>query len=254
VVRIQLLHQYHIDKLYRHRVATGTKYYYVVSAVSNGVETLNSAEAILQYPKLTGTLWNPRFVNNIGTQFTKLLTVTWTRFLTVLQQTAAGWDWILGKVWGMSLHKLILPAFRLWTAHDRGIFQGANKEDFSDAVTLFTITSLPGSGTLTSVDVDNPTGFRYVAICPRTAVMEILQSCSFSVHGRWGEWWCAFGDINDDGNINSTDLQMLKRHLLRSIRLTEKQLLNADTNRDGRVDSTDLALLKRYILRVITTL
>jgi len=33
------------------------------------------------------------------------------------------------------------------------------------------------------------------------------------------------GDINDDGNINSTDLQMLKRHLLRSIRLTEKQLL-----------------------------
>jgi len=62
------------------------------------------------------------------------------------------------------------------------------------------------------------------------------------------------GDINDDGNINSTDLQMLKRHLLRSIRLTEKQLLNADTNRDGRVDSTDLALLKRYILRVITTL
>nr|3MPC_A Chain A, Fn3-like protein [Acetivibrio thermocellus ATCC 27405]3MPC_B Chain B, Fn3-like protein [Acetivibrio thermocellus ATCC 27405] len=33
-------------------VATGTKYYYVVSAVSNGVETLNSAEAILQYPKL----------------------------------------------------------------------------------------------------------------------------------------------------------------------------------------------------------
>jgi len=65
-----------------------------------------------------------------------------------------------------------------------GIFQGANKEDFSDAVTLFTITSLPGSGTLTSVDVDNPTASAMSAICPRTAVMEILQSCSFSYTGR----------------------------------------------------------------------
>jgi hypothetical protein len=59
------------------------------------------------------------------------------------------------------------------------------------------------------------------------------------------------GDINDDGSIDSSDLQMLKRHLLRKNLLTGTSLLNADVNKDGSVDSTDCTLLKRYILRVI---
>jgi len=111
-------------------------------------------------------------------------------------------------------------------------------------VTLFTITSLPGSGTLTSVDVDNPTGFRYVRyLSPDGSNGNIAELQFFGTPAGEENDDVHLGDINDDGNINSTDLQMLKRHLLRSIRLTEKQLLNADTNRDGRVDSTDLALL-----------
>ncbi|HPD01091.1 MAG TPA: dockerin type I repeat-containing protein, partial [Acetivibrio sp.] len=53
------------------------------------------------------------------------------------------------------------------------------------------------------------------------------------------------------GSIDSSDLQLLKRHLLRKSLLTGASLANADVNRDGSVDSTDCTLLKRYILRII---
>lgn len=48
------------------------------------------------------------------------------------------------------------------------------------------------------------------------------------------------GDVNADGTINSSDITVLKRYLLRRITLTEEMLLNADTNGDGAVNSSDL--------------
>jgi glucuronoarabinoxylan endo-1,4-beta-xylanase len=61
------------------------------------------------------------------------------------------------------------------------------------------------------------------------------------------------GDVNGDEEINSTDITILKRHLLKKTLLTGENLSNADTNGDGEVNSTDLTLLKRYILRKITS-
>jgi alpha-galactosidase len=43
-----------------------------------------------------------------------------------------------------------------------GLFQGANSADFSDAVTLFTITAQPPAGLFTSVAITNTAAFRYV--------------------------------------------------------------------------------------------
>ena len=59
------------------------------------------------------------------------------------------------------------------------------------------------------------------------------------------------GDIDGDGSIDSLDLQLLNRHVLRKRLLTGTSLLNADVNKDGRIDSMDVTLLKRYILRTI---
>ncbi len=43
-----------------------------------------------------------------------------------------------------------------------GIFQGANQTNFSDAVTLYTVTTQPPSGVFTSVSITNTSAFRYV--------------------------------------------------------------------------------------------
>lgn len=59
------------------------------------------------------------------------------------------------------------------------------------------------------------------------------------------------GDVNSDGSIDSTDLQLVKRHILNKRPLEGMGLINADVNRDKSVDSTDVTLLKRYILRKI---
>jgi autotransporter-associated beta strand protein len=43
-----------------------------------------------------------------------------------------------------------------------GVFQGANQPDFSDAVTLFTVSTQPTAGVLTSQVITNQSPFRYV--------------------------------------------------------------------------------------------
>lgn len=43
-----------------------------------------------------------------------------------------------------------------------GLFQGSNTADFSNAVTLATVTVVPSTGILTTIAVDEPTAFRYV--------------------------------------------------------------------------------------------
>lgn len=60
------------------------------------------------------------------------------------------------------------------------------------------------------------------------------------------------GDLNSDGEVNSTDYAGLRRHILNITTLTGTALLNADLNKDSLVNSTDYALMKRYILGSIS--
>ncbi|MFZ5986986.1 MAG: alpha/beta hydrolase-fold protein [Bacillota bacterium] len=61
------------------------------------------------------------------------------------------------------------------------------------------------------------------------------------------------GDLNEDGNINSTDLTLMKRYLLRIIDDLPAQddLKAADLNKDRLINSTDYTILKRYVLGII---
>ncbi|MFZ5987715.1 MAG: cellulase family glycosylhydrolase [Bacillota bacterium] len=61
------------------------------------------------------------------------------------------------------------------------------------------------------------------------------------------------GDLNNDDMVNSTDLTLMKRYILKIVNSlpAEDDLFAADLNMDYKVDSTDLTILKRYILKII---
>jgi arabinan endo-1,5-alpha-L-arabinosidase len=65
-----------------------------------------------------------------------------------------------------------------------------------------------------------------------------------------------YGDVNQDGEVDSLDVTYLKRYILKSkdFELPEYGLLAADVDGDGIVDSLDLTYLKRYVLRKVTEL
>jgi len=65
-----------------------------------------------------------------------------------------------------------------------------------------------------------------------------------------------YGDVNGDGKVNSSDLAVLKRYMLRVISdfpSPEGKKLG-DLNRDGNINSTDYSILKRYILKAIESI
>lgn len=62
------------------------------------------------------------------------------------------------------------------------------------------------------------------------------------------------GDVNEDGLVDSLDLTVLKRYVLRKIDDSKIAKRLADVNEDGVIDSLDVSILKRYILRKIPKL
>ncbi len=63
------------------------------------------------------------------------------------------------------------------------------------------------------------------------------------------------GDVNKDGKITSTDLLLVKRHLVAGDKkewiLTGDDFKEADINKDGQMTATDLLLMKRLLLKQI---
>ena len=56
------------------------------------------------------------------------------------------------------------------------------------------------------------------------------------------------GDINGDGDIDISDLAMVKSRLLEKITFSNDKALAADINNDKSVDISDLAMIKGYLL------
>ena len=56
------------------------------------------------------------------------------------------------------------------------------------------------------------------------------------------------GDVNADRKVDSTDYLMLKRYVLGTYELADKNKQCADVNADGGIDTTDYLMTKRHVL------
>jgi glucuronoarabinoxylan endo-1,4-beta-xylanase len=145
----------------------GTTYYYVVSAVNAGGESANSDQASATpttAPKLTGAIigtagsWG-----GSGNTIAKVFDNNLTTFFDAPDGNGA---WV-GLDFGAGVSNVITrinycPRSDFPSRMVGGIFQGANQADFSDAVTLFTITTQPATGVFTTARINNASAFRYV--------------------------------------------------------------------------------------------
>jgi len=146
--------------------ANCTTYFYKVSAINNIGEGADSSPAGLSFgAKLNGgTL--------IGTAGSFGNVATTTKAAAVDGNLDTFFDGPSGSAWvgydlgatGQSVITRVRYAPRA-TFQARmvgGVFQGANAADFSDAVTLFTVTVQPAGGMLTEQTISNTAPYRYV--------------------------------------------------------------------------------------------
>lgn len=63
-----------------------------------------------------------------------------------------------------------------------------------------------------------------------------------------------YGDINEDGKINSADVILIRRYIGNTQKFNEKQLLVADVNKDGVIDFVDIDVLRKFIIGDINKL
>ncbi|HUZ08089.1 MAG TPA: carbohydrate-binding protein [Candidatus Paceibacterota bacterium] len=139
-------------------------YYYVVSAVIGGSETTNSPEAAVRFPKLTGgIIGTAGSWGGSGNTITNVFDGDLTTFFDAPDGNGA---WV-GLDFGVGASNVIVrinycPRSGLESRMVGGLFQGANQADFSDAVTLFTVTNQAATGVFTSASIKNTAAFRYV--------------------------------------------------------------------------------------------
>jgi fibronectin type 3 domain-containing protein len=144
--------------------SVGAGYFYAVSAVVGGSETANSAVAALSFPELTGAIIGTSgSYNNSGNTITNVFD---NNLGTFFDGPTANGCWA-GLDFGAGVSNVITqinycPRSASGSRMVGGIFQGANQPNFSDAVTLYTVTTTPASGVFTPASIANTAVFRYV--------------------------------------------------------------------------------------------
>ncbi len=63
-----------------------------------------------------------------------------------------------------------------------------------------------------------------------------------------------YGDTDQDGKVDLSDLTKLSQYMLKDVSLTGDALKAADCNGDGTVDIRDIALLKQFVMNDAVTL
>ncbi len=164
---------------------SGIEYFYVVSAVAGGVEGLDSAEAALDYPELSGSIIGT--AGSWGGSGNTIDKVFDNDFNTFFDAPNGNGAWV-GLDFGSGSSNVVArinycPRSGFESRMVGGIFQGANQLDFSDAVTLYTIATQPASGAFTSVDIAGSATFRYIRyLSPDNGFGNVaeLEFCGYS--------------------------------------------------------------------------
>lgn len=64
---------------------------------------------------------------------------------------------------------------------------------------------------------------------------------------------CNLGDANGDGEVSSSDLLAVNKHILGLTCMTEDELCQSDVDGDGVVTANDLDLIRKYALGIVKT-
>jgi len=239
-------------------ISAGNKYYYAITAVTAAGESLISAESILRFPEITGSIigtdgsWS-----NSGNTKHKVFDKDLNSFF---DSPSGNGSWA-GLDFGSDVKYLITqisfcPRADFPGRMTGGVFQGANKEDFSDAVDLYTISSQPATGAFTTVEIDNKTAFRYFRYLSPNGGYGNVSEIEVFGYAQTGEPRMQksdiAGDVYPDGQIDILDLIMIKKHLLGIEKIKDEKA--ADLNSDGHIDALDYAILKRYLAGAIARL
>lgn len=142
-------------------------YYYVLSAIVNGSETVNGPEASTSLAPLTGAIiGTPGSYNNAGDTIAKVFDGNLTTFFDGPNSSNGNGCWA-GRDFGAGVRNVIrqiryCPRTGFPERMTGGLLQGANQADFSDAVTLATVSAAPPTGQFTAVNVSSNAAFRYV--------------------------------------------------------------------------------------------
>ena len=93
------------------------------------------------------------------------------------------------------------------------------------------------------VTVDLPIGVHTITLTVSDGILESTDTVNITV--------LRYGDVDGDGEVNSFDLMLVKRYILKKLSgfPSPVGMIAADVNGDGDVNSTDITLLNRYILR-----
>lgn len=87
---------------------------------------------------------------------------------------------------------------------------------------------------------------KYIRIVFTTIIILSLVLVTLVIKNIWNP--PLLGDVNNDGIIDETDLNMVHQHLLQAKELTENEKLRADMNQDGKVNALDMLRIHKYIL------
>ena len=146
----------------------GTTYYYAVSATSaGGTSGLSTEAGVIAGGRLTGAIIGTpgQWSGNTDLSGKAALDNNLATYFAAPSNTGdwVGYDLDLGMDGGQAIAQIKYSPRPGYPARMvGGIFQGANSADFSDAVTLATVTAAPAQNVLTTVVINNPTVFKYV--------------------------------------------------------------------------------------------